>query len=166
MGWKSNTTELQRFGWRLSAEQDAVMGRLRLAMFFEPCRLRMLADEISHNFFGAEDLIRRQPISFRVRMAATDFIAPAQYGFEKFLPIDAEPQFVKFNEASKMSDFNLFAAPLVRTEEIIVEPKDVAECLELIRKMQAPELQQVRDRNRQREATNQQVFHAQILSAA
>jgi hypothetical protein len=64
----------------------------------------------------------------------------------------------------------IFAVPLVRTEEIIVEPQDVAAMLEQIRRMQSPEMTEIRQRERQRERQHEagprEVFHAQILSFA
>lgn len=169
-GFRTTTRDLQRSGWKLAAHEDFRRAEIMLAMELPGAKLRLMArstgfDARSHygQYMGQRDL----PM-FQVVHCATDFIERVPISFDHFMPIDAEPQMVEM-KVRRMSDMNFFAAPMVRTEEIIVEPQTVAECLDLIRKMQTPDLTKIRERNRRREAgeaMNQEIFHAQILSLA
>jgi hypothetical protein len=85
-----------------------------------------------------------------------------------FRQIDAEPQYVE-QIVERIDDLKIFTTPLIRTEELIVEPSTVAAMLEKIREMQVPEQERIRQRERLREAREameapRQTFHAQIIS--
>lgn len=170
-GFESTTARLQQAGWQLSAEEDFVRGEVRLAMRFAPADLYLLADSAHVDYYGRASARMMAPpepeLTFVVRRCAAKMSVVLHETQFSFTPIDAVPQFAEVSPRS-LEDFRIFATPLVRTEEIIVEPQSVAECLELIRKLQAPELAEVRKRNARRdgEAINQQQFHAQILSLA
>lgn len=170
-GWKTTTYDLQRAGWRLSAMQEPRMGRIQLAMHLEPVNLYMVADILEMDFIGFHrDLMHRRELTFVVRrVVGRDVVTAPGIDFSRFAPIDAEPAY-EMRAPKSIRDFNIFAVPLARTEEIIVEPQSVQECLDLIKRLQAPQLADVRQRNRMRECAGepgpQQVFHAQILSLA
>lgn len=173
-GFESDTTQLQQAGWRLSAEQDIRMGRINLMMHLESADLYVICEDQRYDFRGYhEQSYRIDDSDLPVFMARKAFSRATQLRLSNFnasnwIPIDAMPQFTE-QAINSIADFNIFASPLVRTEEIIIEPQSVAECLELIRKMQAPELAAVRKRNMQRDRdtpVNQSNFHAQILSLA
>lgn len=173
-GFRSDTYSLQQAGWKLSAEQDIREGRINLALSYEPAQLYFLCEDQRFNYRGyhaeswrlSDDqlpvFVVRQAISRRTELRMTNV------NLNSFQAIDSTPVLIE-SQVKRMEDFAMFAAPLARTEEIIVDPKSVAECLDLIRKLQAPDLAEIRERNRQRdrnEPMNQQVFHAQILSLA
>ena len=168
-GFESSTPKLQQAGWQLSVNYSEYGHRMQLAMQNKEFGGYMIADSLEHDRFRPMDPGER--LTFVVRRVNADvLIYRGDYGmsFAEFEPIDARPQYVT-TERKSIKDFNIFASQLVRTEEIIVEPKDVAECLELIRKMQAPELQAIRERNATRDfmqPSNQTQFHAQIMSLA
>lgn len=163
-GFESTTFKLQNHGWQLSANEDYYGQRAQLAMRYEPAGLYMIADSVEHTY---GHYYTERPLEFVISKVVGRDIIISSYdiSFESFKPIDATPRMVERKESS-ISDFNIFATPLVRTEEIIIDPKSVSECLELIRKMQAPDLEQIRERNRAREVMADQKFHAQILSVA
>lgn len=173
-GFESDTTQLQQAGWRLSAEQDIARGRINLMMHLESADLYVICEDQRYDFRGRNEQFyymddRDLPV-FMARRAfsKTTTLLLSNFNAKAWSPIDAMPQFTE-KPIKSMADFNIFASPLVRTEEIIIEPQSVAECLELIRKMQAPELAAVRKRNMQRDRdtpVNQSNFHAQILSLA
>lgn len=174
-GFESTTRDLQRAGWQLSVEEAVYDYRIRLAMRFEPAGLYMLADAQEHRYnmrsapySRSFDPRSQVQLTFDIRHCSSRVaVQLRERGFD-FRPIDAEQTYVD-TPFKRIEDFHIFASPLVRTEEIIIEPQSVAECLDLIRKMQAPELAAVRKRNLQRERSepmNQQNFHAQILSLA
>lgn len=174
MGFSSTTYAMQRCGWRLAAHEEPGRSTIQLAAELEfggGNKIRMISDPCRFDYFDWRREAMRDPRSmglvFHMNRVAADFIAPARAEFASFRAIDAEPQFIYADEPRKLSDFHIFARPEVR-EEIIVEPSSVAECLDIIRKLQAPDLAKIRERNRMREnaALSAPVFHAQILSLA
>ena len=166
-GFRSDTRILQQAGWLLSMNQDVYGHRIQLAMHHPGAGLYMLADEAGYRFMDAAYMRDSgPPLRFVIRQCSSKIVAQAMTNFDAFAPIDAMPQYVT-SERKSIEDFKIFAPPLVRTEEIIIEPQSVAECLDLIRKMQSPELAEIRKRNAQRDKPiTQQNFHAQILSLA
>ncbi len=172
-GFRSDTRSLQQAGWQLSMNQDIYGHRIQLAMHHPGAGLYMLADEVRYHFIdsGRESSFQQsypQPIRFIIRHCSSKIMVQVMMDFAQFRPIDAEPQYIT-SERKTIEDFKIFASPLVRTEEIIIEPQSVAECLDLIRKMQSPELAAIRKRNAQRDREqpiNQQNFHAQVISLA
>ena len=167
-GFRSDTYRLQQAGWQLSVNQDSLGYRpsLQLAMHNKDFGGYMLAEAIEWDAFRPMGMHER--LTFIVRRVCADIMVMQGLDFNLFEPIDARPQYVT-TERKSIKDFNIFASQLVRTEEIIIEPQSVAECLDLIRKMQAPELAAIRQRNANRdfsEATNQVKFHAQVMSLA
>lgn len=166
-GWESTTTRLQQAGWSLSVEQNFREESIRLAMRFEPCRLYMMAESQRFGFYRHAEYRDQLPV-FDIRYCATEITVQMIDDLSMFRPIDAQPQFTNAERRS-IEDFGIFATPLARTEEIIVEPETVTKLLEKIKKLQAPELAAIRERNRVRERTQpmaRQQFHAQILSLA
>lgn len=166
-GFVSTTARLQQAGWQLSVSQDNYRGTLQLALKNKDFGGYMIADEVRYSGFRTMD--PHEELRFVVRRVNADvLIHSCSIDFSQFSPIDAMPQ-ICTTERKSIKDFNIFAPALVRTEEIIIEPQSVAECLDLIRKMQAPDLAALRERNRKRdlsEPMQQQNFHAQILSLA
>lgn len=169
-GFRSNTLRLQEAGWRLAVDEDFRHGRLSLMMRHEQAGLYLAADDVTFNY---SERIHDRPTDrlpvFVVRHVARALeSARCNFDFDSFTQVDAVPHIAAIT-GRRIEDYALFGAPLVKTEEIIIEPQSVAECLALIRKMQAPELADVRARNARREGAepiNQQRFHAQILSLA
>jgi hypothetical protein len=166
-GFESTTTRLQQAGWRLAAEENAYQERLTLVMKHWDLGLYMLADTLRVDFYAARR--RGEPLAFHIRYVAEKLQAVrcTDVDFADFHAIDARPAF-RLEEPKSIEDYRIFAAPLVRTEEIIVEPQSVAHCLDIIRKLQAPDLAAIRKRNaaRENEAVNQTKFHAQIMTLA
>ena len=167
-GFRSTTIQLQQAGWQLSVRQDnyGYRDNLQLAMHNKEFGGYMIAQ--CRNFEPFKPL-HNERLTFVVQRVCADImIIHTDMDFKEFTPIDARPQWVT-EERKSIKDFSIFASQLVRTEEIIIEPQSVAECLDLIRKMQAPELAAIRRRNANRnfeEATNQVKFHAQVMSIA
>ena len=162
-GFESTTTRLQAAGWQLAVHEDFHRARVELVGQLADAGLYLYADADDVEFFrghhGPVFTVRRVSSRIVSRLLGTDF--------SRFCAIDAMPQMVEVNEQD-ISQFSFFAAPLVRTEEIIVEPQSVAECLDLIKRLQAPELAEIRKRNMRREGEvqRQTTFHAQIISLA
>ncbi len=142
--------------------------RLRLAMKHPDRRMTAICVPIE-DFRFIDRPFDRVP-EFHVQYMAHD-IHVERVMMTGFRPIDAYPQLRAMDfTAQSIEDFNIFATPLARTEEIIVEPKSVMELLEQIKAMQSPEQREIRERSRKRdarapyEAQRATTFHAQILS--
>lgn len=168
-GFRSNTLALQQAGWQLSVNYHDFGDQLTLAMHNKDFGGYMVADTMRHNYFREDN----SPLQFVVRRVNADILiyqGDWNLDFSKFEPIDARPQMQPMNfERKSIRDFAIFASQLVRTEEIIIEPSSVSECLDLIRRLQAPALAEVRERDRTREFTEAKTrmnFHAQVMSLA
>jgi len=168
-GWHSTLPALQQAGWELSAEQDFNWLSVRIAMRHRDFGLHAVTEKVDCRFFDRHEYGRT--FDFRVVFMANDLkIQIMNDNFSAFSPIDAMPQFLN-TEIKSIEDFGIFATPLARTEEIIVEPETVMSMLEKIKSMQSPEQAAIRERNRSRERRQgepiqRQQFHAQILSIA
>lgn len=171
-GFRSNTYALQQAGWELAVEQDFQNSGLRLLLRNQDMRLHAISSTSPFDFYRNAHEHLERPVFRIIHAAATMQFArmmpnePATY----FRQIDAAPQFVT-TQFDSIDDLGIFAAPLVRTEELIVEPADVSALLEQIRKMQSPEQAEIRARQRARERAGEnpetrpmQQFHAQIIT--
>lgn len=140
-----------------------------MMMHHRDAELYMVAADINHDFLAPMRWEPDRRIVFQIVAVSRSLLAyRVNMDFSAFRSIDATPA-MRIEEPKRIEDFAIFAAPLVRTEEIIVEPQSVADCLDLIKRLQAPNLAEIRERNRQRERlepSNQTRFHAQILSLA
>lgn len=173
-GWRSTTTALQQQGWQMAAEQDFASFSLRVAFRHRDLKMYMVSERIRDiDYFevhrGSMPTIYIAHAASRLDMVIHETQMP------RYEPVDAYPQFVERKIVS-MDDLKIFAPPLVRTEELIVDPQTVDEMLQKIREMQAPEQQRIRAKQRLEaaryadpgviEPRTQQKFHAQILSIA
>lgn len=176
-GFSSDTYSLQRSGWQIAAREDFHSDSIALLMLHHESGLKMLTESLNIRFMEQPSMV----LQFNVIRAGTDLKfarrMPIDLGLlddPQFKQIDAKPQFIDNFQPRSIEDFGIFAAQLVRTEEILIEPQSVAECMEYIKRLQAPELAAIRERNRRRERQDEQsaepvlrqTFHAQILSIA
>jgi len=171
LGFESNTFALQQAGWELATEQHFEEMRIRLLMRHQDLRLYAFSEFSSFDFFRyAKDASYALP-TFRVIHAAPRIeVVRAMDSFGMFKQIDARPSVGPF-EPKSIEDFGIFNTPLVRTEEIIVDPGEVSDILQKLLEMQSPEQKAIRERNRARERRGEvpeagptQKFHAQIIS--
>jgi len=174
-GFRSDTYRLQQEGWQIAAEEDVMRDSIRLLLKHRDMKLYALTAAEGYRFRAQQ--YERQQLVFQVVMAAPHFQVQqvGSVDFAAFREIDAKPQVLHAPAIRSIEDFRIFATPLVRTEEIIVEPQTVSAMLEQIRKMQAPEQARIRAQQRLAEgrkayeevdAVPQQRFHAQIISLA
>lgn len=168
-GWQSTLPALQQAGWEISAEQDFMRNAVRLALRHRDLQVRAITAPVEYLFL-AGDVGYGRHLEFRIVHMASDMTVLIHDDLSMFRPIDAMPQFTTA-ERKSIDDFGIFATPLARTEEIIVEPETVMSLLEKIKGMQSPEQAAIRGRNRSRDRRNsepiqRQQFHAQILSLA
>lgn len=171
-GFRSNTMQLQQHGWQIAAEESVHYSRIRLMLRHPEMRIDALTNTLDLDYYRAR--FTHDSLVFRVVCVTPGFQFIRMHDVvDNFRQIDAMPQIVD-QEIVTPDDLRIFATPLVRTEELIVEPKTVAELLEKIRRMQAPEQERIRAKERlarAREGMNveagpRQQFHAQVVSIA
>lgn len=172
-GWETNTLRLQQAGWQLSAEQDIASDSMRLAIRHEASRVYGLTARVPWHYMHELDRFQGVPdlpiqhIASRYEIV-THEMPSLNAGFR---PIDAMPQFTQARRVS-LDDFAHFAAPLARTEQIIVPDEDVTALMDRILKLQDPaRMERVREEVRRSHepglhfsAQRRQAVHAQIIS--
>lgn len=175
-GWETDTQRLQQGGWQLSVEQNYDNNTIRLAMHLDAAQLIMISETREFDFYGHAALrhhggdVRANLPIFTVRMVAQHGVKVRileETSFD-FRPFDAKPSMTMV-PITDIEDMGIFAPCLTRTKELIVDPDTVESLFAKIKTLQAPELAEIRARNRARDrheegAMQQQVFHAQILS--
>lgn len=151
---------------------------MRLAMKYRDGGMRMIAEaqhytrpmHLDAMRYGSVDGRDNPPMFEVIHVAPEIHIRVIDMDSFSFTPIDARTQMHDINtEVRPMDAFEIFAVPLVRTEEIIVEPASVMELMDQIKKLQAPELARIRERQRQADRGDpiqQTRYHAQIISLA
>lgn len=171
-GWETTTTKLQQAGWKLSAEQDFYGNRMRIAMSHEGMRLLAVTPAFDFRYMDAiSDYRYLHDVQAQVVQAMGREVFIHEHGSVdwSFKDIDAQPTFTS-NKITKLEDLAHFAAPLVRTREIIIPEENVEDMLERILKLQQPaRTERLKEQLRSPEglaAVPQQKFHAQILSIA
>lgn len=164
-GWRTTTLHLQQAGWEIAVEGYNYDFTTRLLLRHRMLDLYGVTKPVELHRFDMRNT--RGPVFEVVNMTSKLSVVLPQPAFD-FRQIDARPQMAEFS-TQEISGFNIFATPLARTEEIIVDPQDVSAMLEQIRSMQAPAMKEIRDRDRRRDReqpAEREIFHAQILSIA
>ena len=172
-GFRSDTARLQQAGWEIAAEEDVYGGRIRLMLRHQDMRLYAITNQREWDYYAPHS--QQSPLVFQVVAAAPRLecrvMPEIGTGWADFKQVDAMPQFIP-EKIVTPDDLRIFATPLVRTEELIVEPQTVAALLEQVRRMQAPEQARIRAKDRLRDkregmsldALPRQTFHAQVIS--
>jgi hypothetical protein len=190
LGWESTTTQLQRAGWSIAAEED-VMGVMfsggpciRLALHHERAGLYLVTDRENFDYYRlasgwSEDFMEQiRHLVFRVIYAAPRIeTLRVPDDFSRFSPIDALPMYESVErEVKRIEDYRLFR-PLDKMKDIIVDPNSVPELMQRILEIQMPEQQAIRERARKAQARHEtakkfdevapaQQIHAQIITLA
>lgn len=175
LGLESTTTRMQQCGWDFSAEQDVRMMALNVIARHNRARLYFLSqmDMDYHRALEDHSYLAGRPLVFNMvdsRMVVPH-VPPTM--FANYEPVDMMPSFSREPVVS-MEDLKIFAAaPLARTNEIIVEEREVKDLLaDILSKQEDGRQEHFRKMLRQnREGMvahdmPQVKFHAQILSVA
>lgn len=190
-GWESDTLELQHSGWQLSMKQDVQHNAFQLALhhphlklfaisrhyddfhFMQIARDPMYARKIIDHFvFDIEHLSSR--IEVILHEGAFDSIRHPLRRFWTFSPVDGEPQWERLERRQSLEDYMLFR-PINHSKDIIVDPNDVPQLMEMILKAQSPQQEEIRQRQRSRENMAYVIdagllpghdIHAQIVTIA
>jgi hypothetical protein len=171
-GWETTTYRLQQAGWQLSADQDVYNDRLRLAMKHEGMALYGMSGWSRFEYEARIRDPREFPVIVMQAMGREVWVQEHGRVELNFQAIDAKPCFTE-RKITKLEDLAHFAAPLVRSREIIIPEENVDELLEKILKLQQPaRTDRIREEMRRgpegRMVTDepQQKFQAQIISLA
>lgn len=190
-GWESNTRELQHHGWQLSMKQDVQHHAFQLALHHPHLKLFALSRNYDDFYFMryAGDPMYARNIQDRfifdiVHLASRievilhegmlDSIRHPLRRFGTFSPVDAEPQWERMERRQSLEDFMLFR-PINNSRNVIVDPNDVPQLMEMILKAQSPQQEEIRQRQRSRENMAYVIdagllprhdIHAQIITIA
>ena len=166
-GWETDTYRLQQNGWQLSAVEHIYNDSMQIAFQHQEYRMRGITNMIRREY---DMMMQNHMIDVPCHLA-TDFISHAQSitSFDRFKPIDAEPQFMQMSQ--RMSENMVFAPNLARTQEIIVPDHSVDQLLDMMLNQQAGNRAElIRKRVRQQGEMidfNQRTHvHAQLVSIA
>jgi hypothetical protein len=181
-GWETTTPRLQQAGWEIAAEQDFNYDGCRLVMRHQGMQCVAITNSVT--FYKQAMLMDRYRGDLRADPRLTFHVVRMSWRgglaieadpnhMPKFSLIDAYPQ-MSMREIKNIEDMGIFATPLVRTQELIVDESEVSAILAKLVEAQKPEQERIRDRKRLREsreglmldADPQMKFHAQILSIA
>lgn len=166
-GWETDTFQLQKRGWKLSAYQDIRGSRLQMAFEHGGAGIRGITAELPYQYERALDMREREYVNSIVLqvqyMLGEQIMVPIVGDVPAWAAIDAEPRYTE-SRIVRLEDLAHFAGPLIRTNEIIVPEETVPELLERILKMQQPgRMARIREELRS-ERRPEQKFHAQIIS--
>ena len=164
-GWVSNTYDLQRAGWEVSAEQDPHRDSVRLALYHRKSGLQALTNQLSYRQTIAANFARGSKpfLQFRVVCMSTVLRAvmiPWAGGAASWTPVDCTP---RLSDEVDLKDLIPFRPVNPDAKEIIVAPSSVPQVLELLLKCQEPVMEKVRRHERQRAAAD---IAVQVVTAA
>lgn len=167
-GWRSTTHELQSAGWSISAEQN--IERMTMQMAFRS----PMGDAYGVSSQVPWEYMQDRQFGFGTIPLHADMRFGREVtfhtvgGFPAFDAIDAQPRMTSERRA-RLEDFAHFAAPLVRTRQLVVPEESVSDLMERILKLQQPDRTE-RLRESVREGSRIEMpkhkFHAQIMSFA
>lgn len=152
--WRANSVALERSGWRFEQRIGGHYGFGTVEIYMHHRELGMaglaVAEESvlmysARRGYGADEVV----------FMVTRMTAPDKFVLEREQPpmtrsISMEPEMAVVR---RFTINDLFAARAEPQQEIIVEPQTVAGLLEQIKKLQAPELAAIRERNRRMDET-------------
>jgi hypothetical protein len=150
-GWRTDTHRLQQAGWELAVEFEIYRHTYRLLMRHRMMRLHALTDALSLENHIQRDYnlnLANVPVFNVIGVAPSiETLRVPDVSFTAFQQIDAQPQ-MSMARVERVEDINIFAVPLTRTQEILVDKADmtVIEHLEAIKRLQSPEQQAIRER--------------------
>ena len=170
-GWETDTYRLQQNGWQISAMQDPYYDSMQIAFQHPEHRVRGISSRVRQWDVRNMRGVSLSPYMEAHAQLASDFIShtASVAPFDKFQPIDAEPQFMETRQ--RMSENMVFAPNLARTQEIIVPEQSVDDLLNMMLDRQAANRAElIRKRVRQQgemiDFNPRTQVHAQIVSIA
>lgn len=175
-GFESTTYKLQQAGWQFTAEQDLASMSTRFLMRHNGFKLFGASQLVATDYFiDQDDSNYWGRVNFPIQwMTSGVKVTRVIDNFDQFRPVDMQPQY-QAHEETNIEDMNLFATPLARTQEIIVDPNSVPKLMDRILELQDPArkahfakmVEEARRPGMMIDSIRpRQQFHAQILSLA
>lgn len=176
-GFRSTTRAMQHAGWEFAVDASpqfrnrTILARHRdlgvmmtAELFDDDLRSRSLIYNTNSGYQGYQG----PPVRFD-RMNHERNVTFIDVDPTQMMRVDMNPEYTTVQEHRWNGDaIDLFRKWAPQSEEIIVEPETVADLFERIKKMQSPELADIRERNRRRDLRDQQreSVVAQIITLA
>jgi hypothetical protein len=148
MGWETNTYELERNGWELSAHQDMHRGQMALAIRHSEMQVRGMSEFMQDWDFRRSMNIYDDPRSWPVlgcKLANDLRITTHQAGTSEyaFHPIDARPMYSE-SRIQSLDDLAHFRKLEKPGNEIFLKKASMADILEMALSRQEPKQEQIR----------------------
>lgn len=150
-GWQTDTFELQRAGWSISAEQPAhMLHSIRFALKHPSEKIYAVTNPVdvsqAHYTRGGTEALRG--LVLEIAYMANRVVIHTMDNVSRFQPVDGTPELVDVTPKD-LAEFNIFR-PLQRPQDIILEPADVNAAMDIILKYQSPKQKEIREK-KQRE---------------
>lgn len=161
-GWTTDTFELQRAGWRLSAEQNVYEARMGLALSHPGIQMQGVTETLGWDFPAVSmNMGHLQPL--RVKLFGRDVHVHLDESIH-YAAIDATPQIRPNRAPVSLSEFAHFATPA--QQKLIIPEHSVGELMQqILEKQSGARLLRIEDEVRW-DIAQKPRFHAQIISLA
>jgi len=149
LGWETDTYRLQRNGWELSAEQDVMRRRMRIALRHSRCGVQGVTSvqDWVYQYPGQSpheyERGMRHPMS--IDIARNIVIQGSEES--SFMPIDGYMSYStvkQMRDLNDMAHFRTIGGPAVK--DILLKEASMDEILEFALKKQEPNQEQIRKR--------------------
>jgi len=149
-GWESNTHQLQRTGWQISAEQESHKHSIRFAFKHPNFRIYGISQSVDLAMYWDNTFHHKNPFAtlpvIDINYMASRMEVVLYDDLTKFEPIDATPSFNTM-ERKNIEDFMIFR-PIGNAKEIIIAEPEVSGLLDMILKKQDPKQEEIREKKR------------------
>jgi hypothetical protein len=178
LGWRTDTFQLQQAGWQMAAEEDIARQSFRMIFKYDSGysdgQIYGISNLVSFNYMREPARTALDYLVLTIQHLTSNVSVSVMDDLSEFRQVDAEPYLCN-QEIKDIEDFKLFSVPLTRTEELIVEPKDVNDLMQEIMKLQSPKQKEIRDKRRRTSRQGMNLdglakgvpkVHAQIITLA
>lgn len=137
-GFESNTLNLQRSGWQISAEQDVMSMAVRIAIKHPTKKMYGISKMTRLGYDDMYSMRDHVPKHFEIQDITSNLHIQLMERSFNFKPIDAEPAYI---ERTPIEHFAFFREPLLNpANSIVVADQSVEELLNKILELQDPML--------------------------
>lgn len=175
-GFSSDTYRLQCNGWQIATREEPMNGGITLLLNHRDFGIQAVAVTRSrfyapewHSSYGRdarppEFNVIKLASDMRVRIETIPTLHNTMLNFDDFRLADMTPQTVSIKEY-EIGKLPLFAeAKKPLAEQLIIPQRDISDLLAEIRSRQAPNIAEIREREKRRELET--IAHASILAIA
>lgn len=174
-GFSSDTYRLQCNGWQIATREEPMRGDITLLLNHREFGIQAVARSRGrfyaaewHSKYGHHGVPEFQVVKMasdmRVRVETIYTTTNTVLGFDDFSLADMTPQTVRIKEY-EIGKLPLFAeAKKTLAEQLIIPQRDISELLAEIRSRQAPNIAEIREREKRREIET--IHSASILAIA